>query len=200
MSHTPIQPDEPERAQQRRNQVLDAASECFRRNGFHGCSMAQLAKESGMSVGHIYHYFANKEAIIDAIVKRDLRECLDAIDQLMKKRKQLTDWPLDIAEHVDNALNSKNAALQFEILAEAARNPKVAEIVHEAHLHARAKVSELITMGSPKPLTPEMLGNKVEVIGALFDGLMVRAIRYPEINKAAPIEMMQSTMRHILDA
>ena len=34
----------------------------------------ELAKRAGMSVGHIYHYFANKEAIIEAIVERlDLR-------------------------------------------------------------------------------------------------------------------------------
>ena len=41
------------RAEARKTQVLNAATECFRRQGFHGASMAQISKAAGMSVGHI---------------------------------------------------------------------------------------------------------------------------------------------------
>lgn len=191
---------EHERAQQRRNQVLDAATSCFRRYGFHGCSMAQLAKESAMSVGHIYHYFQNKEAIIDAIVKRDLYECLDAIDQLRNSQHIYQDMVGDLSDPLRNSLNRDNAALQCEILAEAARNPKVSEMVHAAHLHVRHKVAELIQMGSPAPLNEQQLDTKIEIIGALFDGLMVRSIRNPQIDQAALLPLLRSTMQHILES
>jgi len=111
---------EPERAQLRRNQVLDAASACFRRLGFHGCSMALLAKESAMSVGHIYHYFENKEAIIDAIVTRDLSDSMDEIDQLRYSEHLHEDMIEGLDKPIDRCLNPENAALQCEILAEAA--------------------------------------------------------------------------------
>jgi AcrR family transcriptional regulator len=42
--------------------------------GFHGASMADIAKAAGLSVGQIYRYFENKEAIIAAIVAQDLAE------------------------------------------------------------------------------------------------------------------------------
>ena len=41
----------------RRQQILDAACDCVRQAGFHGASMAEIAKASGLSVGLIYRYF-----------------------------------------------------------------------------------------------------------------------------------------------
>lgn len=190
---------DPDRAQHRRNQVLDAATQCFRTYGFHGCSMSQLARASGMSVGHIYHYFHNKEAIIEAIVNRDLYECLDAIDQIHASPQVFTDMIAGIEEPISSSLNSDNAALQFEILAEAARNPKVAEMVHSAHQHVRNKLSGLIALGSPQPLDQDLLDSKIDLIGALFDGMLVRSIRQPQINQEALLKLLRPTMRYILE-
>ena len=64
----------------RRDQVLSAARKCFVENGFHGSSMAELAKRAGMSVGHIYHYYESKDAIIEAIVDRDIEEAPGMLD------------------------------------------------------------------------------------------------------------------------
>ena len=64
------------RAEARRQQILCAAAQCFREHGFHGASIAQISKSAGMSAGHIYHYFDNKEAIIAAIVAQDLEGLL----------------------------------------------------------------------------------------------------------------------------
>ena len=62
---------DPERAANRRRQVLDAAATCFRRSGFHGASMSEISKAAGMSAGHIYNYFASKDAIIAAFVEEN---------------------------------------------------------------------------------------------------------------------------------
>ena len=57
-----------------------AAMKCFVENGFHGSSMAELAKRAGMSVGHICHYYESKDAIIEAIVDRDIEEAPGMLD------------------------------------------------------------------------------------------------------------------------
>src|SRR5471032_3670979 len=62
---------DPEKAQNRRKQVLEAAAVCFDRSGFHGASMAEISKQAGMSAGHIYNYFDGKDAIILAFVARE---------------------------------------------------------------------------------------------------------------------------------
>lgn len=59
-----------QRLNTRRAQILAAATDCFRELGFHGASIAKISQASGMSPGHIYHYFENKEAIIDPELPR----------------------------------------------------------------------------------------------------------------------------------
>lgn len=44
----------------RRNQILDAAQRCFKKQGFHKTTLRDIAQEFGMSAGHIYNYFSNK--------------------------------------------------------------------------------------------------------------------------------------------
>src|SRR5439155_27220533 len=58
----------------RRQQILDAALTCFRRNGFHTTSMHDVIAEAGLSVGAVYRYFRSKNEIIAAIVDGYARE------------------------------------------------------------------------------------------------------------------------------
>ena len=51
-------------------QILDAAVRVFSRYGIDGASMAQVAEAAEISKATIYHYFASKEALIEALVKR----------------------------------------------------------------------------------------------------------------------------------
>jgi len=59
----------------RRAEILDAALECFSREGFHRTTMQDIVEQSGLSPGAIYNYFASKEEIIEAIAdERHARE------------------------------------------------------------------------------------------------------------------------------
>src|ERR1700751_4700643 len=75
----------------RRQQILDAACECVRKAGFHGASMAEIAQAAGLSVGQIYRYFENKEAIIAAIVAQDLAAIREKFAELESSGQPLTE-------------------------------------------------------------------------------------------------------------
>lgn len=45
----------------RRNQILDAAQRCFKKQGFHKTTLRDIAQEFGMSAGHIYNYFTTRK-------------------------------------------------------------------------------------------------------------------------------------------
>lgn len=62
----------------RRNQILDAAQRCFKKQGFHKTTLRDIAQEFGMSAGHIYNYFSNKEAIIEALINPKVYEIVVA--------------------------------------------------------------------------------------------------------------------------
>jgi AcrR family transcriptional regulator len=51
----------------RRQQILDAALKCFSRDGFHATTTADIVRESGVSQGTLYLYFANKDDIVVAL-------------------------------------------------------------------------------------------------------------------------------------
>ncbi len=57
-----------QKQQARRAEIVGAAQKCFAEKGLHGASVADIAREAGLSVGQLYRIFASKEAIIEAIV------------------------------------------------------------------------------------------------------------------------------------
>ncbi len=67
-------------ALERREQILRAAMICFAKRGFHQTSMHDISAEAGISVGLIYRYFENKDAVISAMAdehKREIHEVLE---------------------------------------------------------------------------------------------------------------------------
>src|SRR3954464_13639809 len=68
----------------RRDQIMAAAIVAFAKRGFHQTSMHDISAEAGISVGLIYRYFANKEAVIAAMAdqhKLHIRELLEEARQ-----------------------------------------------------------------------------------------------------------------------
>lgn len=59
-----------EHVEARKNQILDAAWECFAELGYHQTTMAAIAAAAGLSTGAIYLYFENKDALMGAINER----------------------------------------------------------------------------------------------------------------------------------
>jgi AcrR family transcriptional regulator len=51
----------------KRNEIIQAALDLIVERGFHGASMAMVAKKAEVGAGTIYHYFENKEALINEL-------------------------------------------------------------------------------------------------------------------------------------
>jgi AcrR family transcriptional regulator len=50
--------------------ILNAALDLFVERGFYGTSVPSVADKAGVAAGTIYHYFASKEALVNAVYKR----------------------------------------------------------------------------------------------------------------------------------
>ena len=53
----------------RYEQIVDAAAELFRRKGYAGTSISEIAEAAGMLKGSLYHYIHTKEDLLYAIVE-----------------------------------------------------------------------------------------------------------------------------------
>lgn len=191
-----------DRAQARRQQVLTAAAECFRRRGFHGASMAEIAKTAGMSAGHIYNLFENKDDVIAAIVERDRDEIVRRIEETLDGDDVAGAMLAAVEDSFHEPQREAEAALNLEVLAEASRNAKLAEVVVESETTIRHKAMVLIRMALG-PAADTMPADEIEarasVLGALFNGLMVLSVSQPNLNQAAVTRVMQRVMRLLIE-
>lgn len=165
--------------QQRREEIIDAARKCFMSRGFHATGMTDIAREFGMSTGHIYNYFPSKLAIIEEVISRGMQEfykssCaiqsnLDSYEQTLK--------------HVRNILlplmKKERVSLSLEMLIEATHDPSLAKILQQADEKARAHLRSLRKF---PPEDPKDLA-ELEVMMGTFEGVGIRILRNPNADK-----------------
>ena len=60
-----------------RTLILDVAARLFHRHGFAATGIASLLREAGVRSGSLYHFFASKEALVEAVLA-DYLERLDS--------------------------------------------------------------------------------------------------------------------------
>ena len=67
----------------RRAEILRAAVEVFAAKGYHGCRIADVAKQAGVAYGLVYHYFQNKEELLESVFAESFgRWSKKAIEQI----------------------------------------------------------------------------------------------------------------------
>ena len=66
----------------RRIEILKSAAAAFRRSGYHGASVDEIASALDMTKGNLYYYFQNKEEILFACHDYSLDELLSLMDEV----------------------------------------------------------------------------------------------------------------------
>ncbi|MGX2937119.1 TetR/AcrR family transcriptional regulator [Escherichia coli] len=193
------------KSQERRKQVLDAAAECFSQEGFHGCSIAQISKAAGMSPGHIYYHFENKEAIVEALVRQQENSLLDMINDI--KNSPAEEELVEIlvrhtAENVERHTSDKFIGLWLEIAAESARNPDVASLLIQSRNVIVEQFTEQLRLRCNVKNEKEMIRLRVcmEVMSAIFMGLSVNTPQFSDetrIDKKQLIAVINDITRHL---
>lgn len=132
----------------REQQMLDAATEIFGRNGYHGSSMDQIADAVGISKPMLYAYFDSKEGLYSACIKRAGTEVIDTIsasfDPSVSTEKILWSGFVAFFEFVREH-PSKWQLLRTESVP---ANGPFAEIVATAYNEFRALIDELTRIAS----------------------------------------------------
>jgi AcrR family transcriptional regulator len=123
-------PGSPEKAQERKREILAAASKVFRAKGLHAAGMRDIAAELRMAVGNLYYYFQDKEDLLAFVQESTLTDLLS-----LAARVQALDDPADrklflqTAGHVvllNEGRPGSLAHLEVEALGEELRQPILA--------------------------------------------------------------------------
>ncbi|WP_317205469.1 TetR/AcrR family transcriptional regulator [Janthinobacterium sp.] len=190
-----------ERALNRRKQVLDAAAICFKRSGFHGASMAEISKAAGMSTGHIYNYFDNKDAIIIAFVEQNLERVAAILSDLVQREDPLQTMLDNAEKHIGDNLDPGLWVLQLEIFSEAARNPAVAGVLRAADAHLRGELRGIVRRGrEQRQLAADdaTLDGRIETMIAMYQGMSLRALHNPALDVASVLSSFRLALEPLL--
>ena len=171
----------------RQTQILDAALVCFAKRGFHQASMHDISAEAGISVGLIYRYFENKEAVISAMADRHKKEIYDMLERARQAPTLLESLEILFTAHCCENEPSVISAFVVDLYAEASRNPQVADLVRDVLKTAMDGVTELIArakevQSAEHGLTPAELS---ELIFAVARGMLMFDVLRPQEMTAA---------------
>src|SRR6201984_3491877 len=149
------QPQQDSSNPDRRSQILDAAVSCFAKRGFHQASMHDISAEAGISVGLIYRYFENKEAVISAMADRHKQEVNDLLQRARLAPSLIESLEVLFTAHCCEKGTQVTSAFVVDLFAEASRNPRVAELVRDVCESAMDGVTDLIAR-SPDSKSSEL--------------------------------------------
>ena len=171
----------------RRSQILDAALVCFGKRGFHQTSMHDISSEAGISVGLIYRYFENKEAVISAMADRHKKEISEVLERARQAPTLLESLEILFTAHCCENETRVVSAFVVDLYAEASRNPHVADLTRDVLETAMNGVTQLIARAPEAQsvahgLAPNELA---ELIFAVARGMLMLDVLRPQEMTAA---------------
>ncbi|HEX2671719.1 MAG TPA: TetR/AcrR family transcriptional regulator [Polyangiaceae bacterium] len=71
--------------------ILDATVQVLERQGSDAATTSRIAEVAGVSVGTLYQYFANREAILDALQDREFERATEMMSRVLSRGAYQTD-------------------------------------------------------------------------------------------------------------
>ena len=110
------------------DQLLDAASSVFAREGYEGTKLLDIVRQAGLSTGAIYSRFRSKNELLRAAVIRSTA----ALGHAGEGARRLADV-LSGSSALRRGALSDSEAVRIEAYVTARREPEVAQALAEAH-------------------------------------------------------------------
>lgn len=173
-------------AQQRREEIIRAAHKCFISRGFHATGMADIAREFGMSAGHIYNYFPSKTAIIEEVISRGMEDFYKNSCALQESQESYEKTLEQVRRVLSGFLKKERVALSLELVAEASHDPELEKVLREADVKARTHLKELTNREGDSPKDWAL----IDMGMATFEGLGLRFLRNPDLDFDAVCEIL----------
>lgn len=106
----------------RKDDILRAAIEVFATKGYHGCRIADVAKEAGVAYGLVYHYFRNKDELLESVFSNGFGRFAHRIDKVAEGDGPVTPKIEELLSFIFDAYQADPRAVRVLVL-EIARSP-----------------------------------------------------------------------------
>jgi AcrR family transcriptional regulator len=149
--------------------------------------MHDISAEAGISVGLIYRYFENKEAVISAMADRHKKEIQEVLERARQAPSLLESLDILFTAHCCENEPRVVSAFVVDLYSEASRNVRVAELVRDVLQTSMDGVTDLIARSpegrsAANGLKPHEMA---ELIFAVARGMLMRDVLQPHEMTAA---------------
>ncbi len=115
---------DPEGEPEKRRAILHAALKVFAERGYHGCRIADVAGEAGVAYGLVYHYFRNKDELLESVFDEQWRIFIGAIRAISEGPGTAAEQVASVIRFAIDVFRTAPAAVRVLIL-EVPRTPDV---------------------------------------------------------------------------
>jgi AcrR family transcriptional regulator len=187
----------------RRGELLDCAQALFLARGYDNASLNDVIAEAGVSKGAFYHYFASKEALLEALAERLARQALADVQDILDDPKLDALTRLNAFMAGSRRKKIEDAARQWALF-ETLFRPENLVLFHRINAAASALftpvlakiVKEGVKQGQFRTFDAEGVAEMLLQLGSATRGIIARAIAVgsdAEINQA--IRMLERRIK-----
>jgi AcrR family transcriptional regulator len=166
----------------RRRELADAACRVIARNGLSGTTLADVAEESGWSIGSIRYYFPNKDELLASALWRVGERVDDRIERRTAGGMTMNDLRLAATELLPlDAGRREEALVHLAFLAQAAVVPALADASEGAAERLQEPLAARIAQAVQSGELPAHIDAEHEAarLRLLLDGLRLELVTTP---------------------
>jgi AcrR family transcriptional regulator len=176
----------PDVSEERKDQILEAATKVFARQGIQEARMDDIVKESGLSKGALYWYFKSKEDIIFAILSNLFERELADLQKLIEAEGSAGDRLIEFTRHTVADLKRMPLfmPLAYEFYTLSFRNKTVRRAL-KRYLHGYFDIlMPIIQQGIDRgEFRPVDVQEAAIAAGAMFEGTLLLWVYDPDTVK-----------------
>ncbi|KAA1430058.1 TetR/AcrR family transcriptional regulator [Mycolicibacter arupensis] len=182
-----------DRAKETRQRVLDAAAQVFSEYGYSASTTNRIAEYARLSIGSLYQYFPNKDAILRALMEQHVEAGMTLLAQrIADGLPGRLDATLRIVVRAAIENHSHDPGLHRVLFEEAPRSPAFLDRLHSLEDMAVASTAQLLAQYSEVNVNDSATAARVIVV--TIESLVHRLIATPAPVPAAVVEDVIVTM------
>lgn len=184
-----------EKGRGRAHDILSTARTLLAQEGYAGLTMRRVALESGMSLSNVQHYYASKDALLEALLLYTMdvfQQRVDAIGASMADAAPLARFLSTVDMFVDELAEPVTHALFFEIWALASRNAFASRLMDTMMARERKAIFNLIRGLAPGLDEAETMQRAVLIV-AQVEGMML--FRLDRARRRAQFDAARAALR-----
>lgn len=190
--------------QEVRDRIVSAAVRIFSDKGFHSATIADVCRESGLSVGAIYTYFTSKEELFrqscDLIAARGLDELAERLVHATTTAERMTIAIGLYIETIDAYAGAPGQISLLQAWAEAEREPGVRAMLAARRERLVGAGQFLIRQGMASGELPSWLDVDAVTRGflGLLDGLLLQRVEAGDAYRPSDLQRRAGAMLELL--